>query len=414
MIDLVGSPINIDLNSLIHVSDLIYVDGPLLSDFENKKGEHYLYYWVDVDETYNRWLVFRTDITTIQDYLNKKISFLTVIKNANDEFVISVDVDNDLNYNNQRIVFIKDLPNEYLPDYDSYYDFEVKGDLDIMALSKKFNSGILDIHIDGDNVNYGSMGFENYSALIPKVADITSSMSAKFVKMVINKVEEDQRKNKIKEQKKSAAKIKMSVIDQVNLNYQASMTGSLRIILKPASNEMHFEESYSDLFAKDIIQLFESSRNQKDIESFAEKYDKNIIKKFSELIRFLNECKMSIGVQWGNVQSKVHCKHSISKADTQNILKMLENIDYKDEENIPIIGKFYSINTKTGKFSFESSESSETYSGDFDKNLQKYILGISFSQKYKIVLNRIISEAVGNKKNIVNTITSFVEYKEQD
>lgn len=131
MIDLIASNINFNFDKFIHVSDLIYVDGPLLSDYVNDRGEHYLFYWVDSDIKYNRWLVFRIDVTTIQDYLNKQISFYNVINSVNDGFVISVDIDNDLIYHNSKLMLLNDIPSDYLPEMDSYYDFEVVEDLDI-------------------------------------------------------------------------------------------------------------------------------------------------------------------------------------------------------------------------------------------------------------------------------------------
>ena len=64
-----GFSINFDFSKLIKVADLIYYDGPLLSHYVSNKGENYLFYWVDVDNEYNRWVVIRTDIFSIQQYL---------------------------------------------------------------------------------------------------------------------------------------------------------------------------------------------------------------------------------------------------------------------------------------------------------------------------------------------------------
>ncbi|TAG74491.1 MAG: hypothetical protein EAZ23_06010 [Oscillatoriales cyanobacterium] len=46
----------LSLRSIVHLE---YFDGPLLSLFENEYGDSYLYSWCDVDNLYNRWLVFR-------------------------------------------------------------------------------------------------------------------------------------------------------------------------------------------------------------------------------------------------------------------------------------------------------------------------------------------------------------------
>ena len=95
-----GFSINFDFSKLIKVADLIYHDGPLLSHYVSNKGENYLFYWVDVDNEYNRWVVIRTDIFSIQQYLEKKSTLHSIITQPNDGFVYTVDIDDKIHYHN--------------------------------------------------------------------------------------------------------------------------------------------------------------------------------------------------------------------------------------------------------------------------------------------------------------------------
>ena len=124
MIHLEGYSISFEFDNLIQMSDLIYYDGPLLSHFVSKAGDDYLFYWVDVDEEFNRWMFFRTNTTIIQSYLDKKISLRDIILGLNERFVYIVEVDDDSNFLNTRIVSLSSLPEEYLPTQHSYYSFE--------------------------------------------------------------------------------------------------------------------------------------------------------------------------------------------------------------------------------------------------------------------------------------------------
>ena len=54
------------------MADLIYFDGPLLSHYVTTKGDNYLFYWIDQDETNNRWMFIRTDYDNIQKYTKQK------------------------------------------------------------------------------------------------------------------------------------------------------------------------------------------------------------------------------------------------------------------------------------------------------------------------------------------------------
>lgn len=88
--------IGFDLNSLTLIADLIYFDGPLLSHYISEQGDNYLFYWVDSDEECNRWMIIKVSLSTIQDYVNKKITLCNVIRDRADKTVYMVDLDNDL------------------------------------------------------------------------------------------------------------------------------------------------------------------------------------------------------------------------------------------------------------------------------------------------------------------------------
>ena len=112
---------NFDFSKLVKVSDLIYFDGPLLSHYTGDNGENYLFLWVDADDDYNRWIVLRTDTLSIKQYLDKKVNLRSLMMNSNDGFVFSVDIDDDGNYFNIKVVPIDELPEKYFPTEDSFY-----------------------------------------------------------------------------------------------------------------------------------------------------------------------------------------------------------------------------------------------------------------------------------------------------
>ena len=75
------------------VADLIYFDGPLLSHYVTNKGDNYLFYWIDQDDTNNRWMFIRTDYDNIQKYTNKKQTLRNVLSSPLDDIVYTVDID---------------------------------------------------------------------------------------------------------------------------------------------------------------------------------------------------------------------------------------------------------------------------------------------------------------------------------
>jgi hypothetical protein len=163
MIPIVGLDMDFDFGKLIKITDFIYFDGLLLSHYISEKGDNYLYYWVDVDDTYNRWLIIRADILSIQQYLDKKIPLHSIVSAPNDGFVYAVDIDSNAVYHNIKVVKITDLPENYLPSLESYYVFESNNEIDLAAISRKYSSGIFELHIDGRNVKYGSIPLNKFA-----------------------------------------------------------------------------------------------------------------------------------------------------------------------------------------------------------------------------------------------------------
>ncbi len=119
-----GFDIQFDFSTFQKISDLIYFEGPLLSHYVSGKGDDYLFYWVDNDEHDNRWLALRVNLTDLQKYIDKQLTLRDLIESPNDGYLYCFDINNDLHYHNVHLVQPADLPADYLPEPDSYYEFE--------------------------------------------------------------------------------------------------------------------------------------------------------------------------------------------------------------------------------------------------------------------------------------------------
>lgn len=114
----------LDLKNFRHVSDLIYYEGPLLSYFQDKEGDSYLFSWVDCDKDYNRWLIIRTSFVRILQYLRRERSLRSIIMDAGHDDLYLVDIDLNIDYHHLQMVNKDILPSEYIPTIDKLYDYE--------------------------------------------------------------------------------------------------------------------------------------------------------------------------------------------------------------------------------------------------------------------------------------------------
>ena len=106
----------------LHMGDLLFHEGPLLSHFidKNNPHEHYLYKWVDSDETFNRWMIAKLSEESLKDFFNKKINLRQII--TQNAFVYLLDLDNDLAERTILILNTNDLPEDYLPTQNAFFN----------------------------------------------------------------------------------------------------------------------------------------------------------------------------------------------------------------------------------------------------------------------------------------------------
>ena len=399
-----GKNINIDFSNFIKVSDLIYFEGPLLSHFISPNGENYLFYWCDVDDIFNRWIILRTDLFTIQKYIDKRIPLKDIITNPTDGFVYIADIDDNICYHSIYILLADEIPAEYIPKDNSYYNFDVRDSINLVGLSQKYSCGILEIHISGNKVKYGSIPLNKFAQILPKIDEIRKGMASKFIKQTKVEQADNKAKNNL------AKELKLDT----QYEYMYSLAGSVRIILKPMNLQRNLAlpgiGSYADTFAVDFAGLFASGFSKNEILKYSQRYDKQLIKKYNDLIKFLFQEDLSIGVNWCNALANISYSANIDKKQTRQILSNLSDFDYNSTEIIEIIGRFYSINIRSGSYSFESIEDDELKSsGYLDNVLKDASYGISFNKIYQITVERKSVELIGQKKKNEDTIITFKE-----
>jgi hypothetical protein len=114
----------------IKQGDLLYHEGPLLSVFKDALSDnYYLYKWSDCDDKAHRWLVFKVSTKGLKTFFDKQISIRGLI--LEQPFSYFLDLDDQLEAINIALVATANMPKNYLPEQDSYFD---SNDFDSYAL----------------------------------------------------------------------------------------------------------------------------------------------------------------------------------------------------------------------------------------------------------------------------------------
>lgn len=345
MKNLDGYNIPFDFEGFVQMSDLIYYDGPLLSHFVSKTGKDYLFYWVDIDEKFNRWMFFRVTPTVIQSYLDKKLSLREIICGLEEGFVSFVEIDDEANFLNPKIVKISSIPEEYLPSSQSYYCFE-KYDYNCLdSVSKELKSGVLELHIEGNGVGYGSISLRKLSKILPQFEAMRKDLAAGFNKRCL----ENFSKKPNGETKKSRS---YSLKEYTDFDIHYMMAGSARLILKPKSKYIAscISDDERDVFAREFIKVINSGFNSEEVNNVSKMYGENLIQKYSEFVDLLNEEQLGVKFTWCNAFLNKTYSSKIDKEQVSFVRSVLQSFVLNDDSDEEEDGFFTSLNVESTYF----------------------------------------------------------------
>jgi len=147
------------LDKHVYMSDLVYVEGPLLSLYRDAK-DNWLYFWCDTDKkSKERWLLFPVSREDLIAYLEAKKNLLELVTSAKKRWFmdysrISQKPTDDpaseptKSYSRElREVTDSALLEEYLPTADSYFDEELAPNI---SVTRELSPKLYDVPIDGN------------------------------------------------------------------------------------------------------------------------------------------------------------------------------------------------------------------------------------------------------------------------
>lgn len=106
---------NLDLlNNLTRLINIYYYDGPIVVLYNDiRNNDLYIVDWIDHDDIYNRWLVYKVTKEKLLQFLNKQVDELRLFNMSNEYYII--DVKDEFKFSKLFNIDIDDIPFEYYP-----------------------------------------------------------------------------------------------------------------------------------------------------------------------------------------------------------------------------------------------------------------------------------------------------------
>jgi hypothetical protein len=163
------------LDKHVYMTDLVYVDGPILSLFRDSK-DNWMYLWCDTDnEKTERWMLFPVSRSDLIDYLHERKPLLDVVRLAKRHWVLDY-TQNEGGLEEEKVKeFAKSysrtlrevsdlaLLTDYMPSDDSFFSPELAPNI---STAHELNPTLYEVPIDG---NWFIKDLDNFSNVYSQV-----------------------------------------------------------------------------------------------------------------------------------------------------------------------------------------------------------------------------------------------------
>ena len=131
-----------DFSKMKKAADLIYENGTLLALYLSE-NDYYLFLWADCNETFNRWMIFRTTLKDLSSYIYGKMPLYDLVVNNPDGFVRFADYSGHGKFPSETLSLpVNKIPGDYLPDEDSYFEFEITDEIKNVISPKNYKISV--------------------------------------------------------------------------------------------------------------------------------------------------------------------------------------------------------------------------------------------------------------------------------
>jgi hypothetical protein len=391
MEQVVGHTVDFDYQSLTKIGDLVYYDGPLLSVFTDSNRNPYIYYWVEADNKYNRWLIFRTSGAKLNKYVLQKISHYDLMIEPEDGYLYMADLDSQAVHYNLKVVSVSALPSGYFPHKDVYHDDEEsphieaikayfnliprlsmvgQNDLDyLLEEAEKMHTPLVDIHItDGKGIGYGEITLSTLAPLVTRIVRLQNTL--------LNNNNE--------------------------LTLVALKRASFSLILRPSKIESLLpipnSKSNFDTGISVLFDMVETSLDFIQLQNVVEKIPNDVVKSFMEIIQALKKSSIDLQIGWANPQTKETRIVHLSPIDNITRLKNILWLNEIELDGFTLKGRFTKVDVVKGEYRF-SATNGDVSTGKFSDAISEADrLPLTFNNYYEIDIEREIKTSATAKK----------------
>lgn len=417
------SSLPFELNKLVGV--LLFHEYPttIVYSLENKRPV--IKEWVDCNEdnSIDRYFIYEITREILKDFLDGIINHQEMITSGLMHIGYLVDQKNS-RLETIKVVSPLDLPFEYIPNHDSYFDIDegvdtqkiiTEFDLEsckhieplmekpLIDLATVRKSELFNLHLPvGKGIGVGVIKTRILGQALLSFENLFQEVSL------------DHYLGKNRGEIKLKAKDKEHFLDLSSTQVVAQEAASYSIFIRPKVSTYDLLEGVTntEAIARNIFDIFESTS---DLQNLKQSYNNNsdfVYHRYRIFLEELVQLDLKIDLNWYNPMNRSLLKRSLNLYFANQMLNNLDELQTESEESFSTKGKFRAINCNTGYYTFMSIKDEE-FNGYFDKLVKESMSLLTFRDIYEITINRKTKKEAGSvEPKITDTIIAHYLIKE--
>jgi len=426
--DIKGIAIDTFSLTLKKVGDLIHFDGPLMSVYHDVEDSPYIFDWVEGDDKFNRWLIFQTDTSSLKDFISGKITHVSLLNNPVNDLIYMIDKNHKQDICASLVISPKNIPYEYLPDYNIIFNeedsvnldniishFNLKDSIlekadhkyDILSESIKEKSELINLHINSKSskVGFGKIRSSILGEVLTNFHKINSATAVNIFDSKSKIPKEDRPRRKKGELKE--------IMENAEYEFIYAKAASFSVFLRPIRSHLDLfsSETSSEKIINQIFKLFTSSTEIESLKKIKADLNDEMLSAYHALLHEIKIQDISLDISYGNPKKKYKLEESFNPAKANRIVENLDRLEFEDKTELKVNGNFKALDMISNSFKFQDYED-DIYLGKFSNDLLNMIFQYNLKDSYSAVIEIIKIKKSGKNqwKEKITMISCYVSH----
>jgi hypothetical protein len=347
---------------------LLYYDGPRLELLRTTAGQNVLLWWLDAEESTERWLYLPLSTSRLAQVLSGAITTRAALEQPEDGYLYIVDLNANTGEPQRTFQATADgLDASVLPAQNARLDVPISSELLQLPLNDRAHQLVTKLEPTD-----------------PNSRKVQARVVGQFLSTLQRLV--DSIGQAITGQATMRGPISSELLAKTKLNTVAGYPGSLTLYLESEGQDDLFSYSVIRLAIESMFSLIEAGNDLAKLTENLNKLRGRVAKNYEDLLGIISVSTGSLWIGWHEHGVHLQREAKLTAQSASNIRDIIAAASSNIQELIKIRGTFMMGSLRTLRFEVVDEQSGERFSGLVDEVAEDKIKGVNLGSIYDVTL----------------------------